>query len=100
MSSVKNWKVLRPFSLAQYMAASAFLISVSPSIPCSGKILTPMLQVTVEALIFDQEFSGHPIEDPVRRDSSRRLHSSRRPARSGIRRRRRGPQYLVPGRNA
>ena len=33
---LKNWKLLRPFSLAWYMAVSAFLMSVSASSPSSG----------------------------------------------------------------
>src|ERR1035438_9685416 len=47
ISSVKNRKPLCPLPLALYIAASAFLIRVSPSAPCSGNMLTPMLQLTL-----------------------------------------------------
>src|SRR5713101_6673186 len=33
VSALKNWKLLRPFSLAWYIAVSAFMISASASSP-------------------------------------------------------------------
>ena len=47
ISSVKNRALPRPLSLAEYMATSAFRIRVSPSSPCAGNMLIPMLQPTL-----------------------------------------------------
>ena len=41
--------LLRPSSLARYMAMSAFLISVCASVPSRGKMLTPMLAVSTNS---------------------------------------------------
>ena len=39
---VKNWKLLRPVSLARYIAVSTFVTSVSASAPSAGYIPMPM----------------------------------------------------------
>jgi hypothetical protein len=62
---VKNRKLLRPSALALYIAASAFLISVSQSVPCSGKMLMPMLQLIFRDMPLNDEFSGHCVHEPL-----------------------------------
>ena len=52
ISSEKKLKVLRPRFFEANIAASAFLISVSASAPCSGKMLIPILHVTLSELPF------------------------------------------------
>ena len=41
----RDWTLLRPARLAEYMAASALVISAWASSPCCGKMLMPTLEV-------------------------------------------------------
>ena len=71
MSSVKMRKLLRPPSFAQYMAASAFLISVAPSAPCSGNMLMPRLQLILTLRPSNGEVPRQRLHNALRRAARR-----------------------------
>ena len=53
IAGLKNWKLLRPFSFAWYMAVSAFFISVSTSSPLAGKKADADARCRMQLFAFD-----------------------------------------------